>query len=472
MSNNPFGGNGQDPFEEFFKKLSQNGGSNFNADDLRGMGIPLDPAMLQGIFSQFTNMMSGQGQDGSVNWEMARQHARQAVAAKNDPTVTANQKSAVRDASQLADLWLDSVVQFSRPDYATEGWSRSEWVENSFDTWTEIASPVAEETTNAMNASIQQQIPEEMKGMLGGGNLLGGLGSMMFGMQVGSGVAQLAQEVLSTNDIGIPLISGRSALLPDAIKSFTEDLEIPAQEVMLYLAVREAALVRLHKANPWLREDIMSLIKRFARGIHVDIERIQSQAVEIDLDSLDPANIQEIFGAEMFEPQHTEDQQLALDRIENLLALIDGWATVVTEKATKNLPSSSRMSEAMARRRASGGPVQHVFEGLLGLKVQPRKFREATDFWRNYEEEHGASARDGLWEAPENLPTSEELDNAQAFEERSEFLHASDDEFDAALEKLLAGGYDEPADENTDEKKTDDGNSDNKGSEDGTSEDK
>ena len=206
MSNNPFGENGQDPFEEFFKKLSQNGGANFNADDLRGMGIPLDPSMLQGICSQFTHMMNGQGEDGSVNWDMARQHARQTVAAQNVPSVTANQKSAVRDASQLADLWLDPVVEFSRPDYATESWSRSEWVENSFDTWTEIASPVAEETTNAMNASIQQQIPEEMKGMLGGGNLLGGIGSMMFGMQVGSGVAQLAQEVLSTNDIGIPLI--------------------------------------------------------------------------------------------------------------------------------------------------------------------------------------------------------------------------------------------------------------------------
>jgi hypothetical protein len=87
--------------------------------------------------------------------------------------------------------------------------------------------------------------------------------------------------------------------------------------------------------------------------------------------------------------------------------------------------------------------------------VQPRKFREATDFWRTYESEHGAVARDGLWEAPENLPTSEEMDNAQAFEERSEFLNASDDEFDAALEKLLAGGYDEPAEGSSDEKKTD-----------------
>ncbi|MBM7051067.1 zinc-dependent metalloprotease [Rothia sp. ZJ1223] len=444
MSQNPFG-NGQDPFEEFFKKLSENGGAGFNADDMKNMGIPLDPAMLSNIMGQFSAMMSNQGE--GVNWDQARQHARQVAASNEDPSVTENQKSAVKDASQLADLWLDPVVEFSRPEYSTEAWSRAEWIENSFDTWTEIAQPVAEETTAAMNSSISSQIPEEMKSMLGGINIMGNLGSMMFGMQIGSGVAHLSTEVLSTTDIGIPLVSGRSALLPDAIKKFTDGLEIPAQEVMLYLAVREAALVRLHKTVPWLREDIMALIQRFARGIHVDIERMQSQAMEIDLDSMDPERIQEAFSAEMFEPQHTEDQKLALDRLENLLALIDGWATVVTEEATKNLPSTVRMSEVMNRRRADGGPVQHLFQGLLGLKVQPRKFREATDFWRGYESEHGAAARDQLWNAPENLPTSDELEDSQAFEDRSEFLNSTDEDFDAALEKLLSGGYDAPDEE-------------------------
>ena len=32
--------------------------------------------------------------------------------------------------------------------------------------------------------------------------------------------------------------------------------------------------------------------------------------------------------------------------------------------------------------------------------------REATAFWRDYDEKHGFEARDNLWLAPETLPTA------------------------------------------------------------------
>ncbi|MDO4898823.1 MAG: zinc-dependent metalloprotease, partial [Rothia sp. (in: high G+C Gram-positive bacteria)] len=210
-----------------------------------------------------------------------------------------------------------------------------------------------------------------------------------------------------------------------------------------YLAVREAALTRLHKTNPWLREDIIELIKRYSRGIHVDIERMQEAASEFDLDPSNPEEMMAAFSGDIFTPQNTEDQKLALDRLETLLALIEGWVTLITEQATKNLPMAAQLSETMARRRATGGPAEHAFAQLVGLELRPRKMREALAFWRSYEDTHGFEARDGLWNAPETLPTSEDLDDPEGFIDRRALLNASDDELDAALEKLLAGGYDE-----------------------------
>ena len=212
---------------------------------------------------------------------------------------------------------------------------------------------------------------------------------------------------------------------------------------MLYLAVREAALTRLHKANPWLREDIIELIKRYSRGIHVDIERMQEAASEIEIDPTNPEEMMAAFSGDMFKPQNTDDQQLALDRLETLLALIEGWVTLITEQATTNLPMAVQLAETMARRRATGGPAEHAFSQLVGLELRPRKMREALGFWRSYEEAHGFEARDGLWAAPETLPTSEDLDDPEGFISRRALLNASEDEFDAALEKLLSGGYDE-----------------------------
>lgn len=455
-NNNPFGNNpfgGQDPFEEFFKKLSEQGGldpqafNGMNPDDLKNMGIPLDPAMLSGIFAQVSSMMNAQASDEPVNWDLARQTARQVVAAGDDPSVTSNQKSAVADATQLADLWLDPATDFDRPGSTTEAWSKAEWVENSFEAWKEMAGPVATSLSEAMNHSLETQMPEELKGMLGGGNMLSGLGGMMFGSQMGQAIGGLAAEVASSTDIGIPLAPGRSSLIPAGVAAFGEGLEIPKQEVMLFLAVREAALTRLHKANPWLREDIMALIKRYSLGIHVDIERMQEAANNLDIDPHNPESIQEAFAGDVFKPQNTEDQQLALDRLENLLALIEGWVTVVTTEATKNLPTAAQLTETMARRRATGGPAEHVFASLVGLELRPRLAREAAQFWTAKTEELGVAGRDALWKAPETLPTGEELTDLTQYTERTEMLNASDDEFDAALEKLLAGGYDEPAEE-------------------------
>ncbi|WP_237233212.1 zinc-dependent metalloprotease [Rothia nasisuis] len=452
MNSNPHDPSGRDPLEEFIKRLTEqgfdlsamDGTAGFDADAFRNMGMPLDPAMLSGIFAQINSMMSAQGSDEPVNWDMAKQHARQVLAMGEDPSITSSQVGAVRDAAALADLWLDPVTLFERPNFGVEAWSKAEWVENSFTTWKDIAGPVAEEVSSAMNSSIQQQMPEEMASLLGGGAIFTGLGGMMFGMQMGQAIGRLAEEVVSSTDIGIPLAQGRSALLPGGVAAFGEGLEVPAQEVALYLAVREAALIRLHKAHPWLREDIIELIKRFSRGIHVDVERMQQAANDIDFDPANPEAMMEAFGGDMFKPQLTEDQQLALDRLETLLALIEGWVGLITEQATQNLPMAPQLAETMARRRATGGPAEHAFSQLVGLELRPRKMREALAFWRHYEEQHGFEARDQLWEGPETLPTGEDLDDPAGFTSRRALLTASEDEFDAALEKLLAGGYDEP----------------------------
>lgn len=69
--------------------------------------------------------------------------------------------------------------------------------------------------------------------------------------------------------------------------------------------------------------------------------------------------------------------------------------------------------------------------------------REALAFWRHYDQAHGMEARDALWKGPETLPSGEDLDDPEGFASRRALITASDDEFDAALEKLLAGGYEE-----------------------------
>lgn len=431
---------GQDPFQAMFQQFL--GQSGMSEEDLQKMGIPTDPAAMQAMFAQVQSMFAAGPSDGPVNWKAAKDHARRVVSAAGDPSVTDGQRKVIDDAVQLAQLWVADHTAFDSPGTDPAAWSRSEWIESTFETWQEITAPVAESMTKALTESIQGQLPEEMAGMLGGASgMLANAGSMMFAMQLGQVLGGLAGEVVSSTDIGFPLAKDRAAMLPLNVKDFGKDLGVPEQEVVIYLAVREVALARLFHAAPWLRQHVIDLITTFSQEIHIDMDRIEGLAAQID--PSDPTAMQEALGSGMFMPEQTPRQKATLKQLETILALIEGWVDVVTVRATTNLPGAPALSETIRRRRASGGPAEHAFGSFVGLELRPRRMREAAEFWRFVEQRRGLDDRDGLWESAELLPTDEDLDDPAGYESRRGLLTASDEEFDAALEALL--GADDPA---------------------------
>ncbi|MHC5558211.1 zinc-dependent metalloprotease [Kocuria sp. U4B] len=432
---------GKDPFQEMLERLL--GQSGMSPEDLRRAGMPMDPQAMSMMFQQIQSMMGGGAAEGPVNWTLAHDHARRIAAADGDPSVSATQRGAVEDAMKLAELWLGEHTEFGQTSIRPQAWSRAEWIEATLPTWKEMTGPVAGSVTKALTDALTQQLPAELSAMMGGASgMLAGAGGMLFGMQLGQAVGGLSREVLCSTDIGLPLAEGRSGLLPASIKAFGEGLDLPAQEIMLYIAVREAAHVRLFAANPWLRQHVLDLVKRFSEGIHIDMARIEEAAR--DIDPMDPSSMQEALSSGIFAPQQTPDQEAALKELETVLALVEGWVHVVTVDSTANLPSAGALSETIRRRRASGGPAEHAFGSLVGLELRPRRLREAAEFWQYVGERRGLRDRDGLWEAPELLPTDHDLDDPAAFSERRGLLTASADEVDAALQKLLSGGYEEP----------------------------
>ncbi|MDO5751050.1 MAG: zinc-dependent metalloprotease [Rothia sp. (in: high G+C Gram-positive bacteria)] len=456
-----------DPLEEFLKKLREQGfdpaaenaadaqaaannpfsgmfslplDGNIDPEELKNMGLPFDPSMLQGMFSQMQAMFSGQGgaAEKGVNWSQVKEQTRQLISRGSDPSVPTNLEYAAVDAANLADLWLDTATVFERHNIPLEAWGKTEWLDASFSSWRTMIEPVAAEVTESMVMPMPGDVPPEMAQILNNG-VLNNIGATIFGAQTAQALAGLADEVYTSTDIGFPLAPGRTALLPNGYAQLSEEIEVPAQEILLYLAVREAALVRLHRHTPWLLEDINALVARYARGIRVDMNRIQDSMSTLDVHS--PEEMQEALEGGMLNPQRTEDQELAVARLETLLALIEGWVSLVTEQATRNLPGSAKMAEMMTRRRIEGGPAEQVFANLVGLEMRPRLVREAQEFWRNFEENHGYEARDGLWAAPETLPTADELETPGAYAARVASQQVSDDDFDSELQKLLDGGF-------------------------------
>jgi putative hydrolase len=383
----------------------------------------LDMTQLGAALQQLGAMLQSGGTDtGAVNWELARDTARQVVAQAGDPSVSAIERREVEQALDLAALWLDPVTSFPATTSGGGAWSRSEWVEHTLPSWRRIVEPVAEKVNASMSGmlptgGLPEGLPPELASMAG--PLMGmakQMGSMMFGSQLGQGLGVLAGEVLGAADVGIPLTEdGRAALLPRNIAAFGDGLGVPADEVRLYLALREAAAQRLFAHVPWLRSQLTAAVEAYAAGIHVDPERIQEAAR--DLDPSDPESMQQVLASGVFVPDDTPEQVAALARLEALLALVEGWVDdVVTQASTGRLPGAEALRETMRRRRASGGPAERTFATLVGLELRPRRLREAALLWESVREARGAEARDGLWDHPDLLPGVEDLDGDEAIE--------------------------------------------------------
>ncbi|MFA5708723.1 zinc-dependent metalloprotease [Mycolicibacterium sp.] len=443
MADLPFGfSHGDDPDRDKNKKDS--GGPSdpfgFGAGDMGDLGQIF--TRLGQMFSGAGSAMAGGGGSGPVNYDLARQLASQSIGfVAPIPAGTAN---AIADAVRLAETWLDGSTALPAGTTTTSAWSPTDWIDHTLDTWKRLCDPVAQQISSVWTSAL----PEEAKAMAGPLlSMISQMGGMAFGSQLGQALGKLSKEVLTSTDIGLPLgPKGTAALLPQAVEEFSAGLEQPRSETMMFLAAREAAHHRLFSHVPWLSAQLLSAVEAYAQGIEIDMSGIEELAQGFNPASMaDPAAMEQLLNQGIFEPKATPGQTAALERLETLLALIEGWVqTVVADALGERIPGTSALSETLRRRRASGGPAEQTFATLVGLELRPRKLREAAALWQRLTEAAGMDARDAVWQHPDLLPSSEDLDDPAAFIDR--VIGGDTSGIDSALADLEKQFKDDPED--------------------------
>lgn len=430
----------EDEFRDMLRELLSGNGS-FDPSQLAGAaGLPSDPASLAALMSQLQGALRSSG-DG-INWDTSLQQAK-TIAGDGAQDTTPEQRAAFEQAFHIASLWLADVTDVAELSSEPALYTRTRWATKTMPFWTQLAEPVATNIANALTGVLTERAPEELSSMIANaGQLVRGIGGTLFAMQLGQVVGQLSREVVSGGDIGIPLLDdNEAALVPQNVADFGEGLDIPADQVQIYLAVRELAHARLFRHARWLRLHLISSITDFARGIRIDTDRLEELA-----ESFDPSNpeeLREAMTSGALIPARTEAQDASLARLETTLALIEGWVDVVTAAATERLPRSAAIAETVRRRRAAGGPAEQALGALVGLELRPRRLREAAQMWQQVTDAVGTAQRDALWSHPDLVPTAADIDAPEALIARLEAEARGErpeqDEMDLALEDLLRG---------------------------------
>jgi putative hydrolase len=390
--------------------------------------------------------------------QVMREAARNFLATHNDRPIGHLDSQRAREAIDIAQTWIDAHTQFPASTTNSDvAWSRKEWIDHSISGWQKLVEPLAEGMVQALAKVLKEMgaesfDPGQIEGLEGMDpstmTPFGPLGAMagqgeinflpimrtfmgqMIAQQLGTSIGALSTSLTASHDVAIPLFSKPALhLIPQNIAQWGEGLEIPEQEIYIYIALREVAAQRLFAHTPWLADYIRDQIASYGQGITVDIESIQRQAESAmssgELDITNPDSITLAINQGMFQPEESEAQSNALAKLEMTFALIEGWVDHITNIAARDrLPSLSALHESYRRSRIESAPTQQLFSMLLGLQISPRKSRECAQFWNEIyaityasqgDAESAVEIRDHRWEDAALLPTASDLSDPAKF---------------------------------------------------------
>ena len=366
-----------------------------------------------------------------------REAARKFLATQNDLPIGVEDVKKIQEALNIANTWIEDRTEFpATVTNADIAWSRKDWVDQSIIGWQKLVEPLANGMVEALGKVLSEIGPEVgflpvMRGFMG----------QLIATQLGQSLGALAIGLTGSQDAAVPLFEKSGAhLIPQNITAWGAGLEIPDQEILIYMALREVAAQRLFAHTPWLSDYIRDLIESYGRGITVDIESIQREAENAmssgELDINNPESITMAINQGMFQPEQSATQTAALAKLEMTFALIEGWIDhVVHLSAQDRLPSLAALEESYRRSRIESAPTQQLFAMLLGLQVSPRLTRECAHFWNeiyamsksetngaetndaetNDAESRGVTIRDHRWEDSALLPTAEDISDPAKF---------------------------------------------------------
>ena len=402
----------------------------------KAAGLPVDPAALQQLLSKLTSaIVPGETTEG-LNWTLVETQAKQ-IASANSRKVPESVSKSIDTAIATGSLWLDEVTDVASISSEPKLLSRELWVADSLGLFKDLATPVANRMSEALTENFKENLPEEFSGFMSqASGLMKSAGSVMFAMQMGQALGRMSEEVLSAGDIGLPIFKEpRPAFVAQNLAELVDSLEEDSDQIYFYFVIRELAHARLFKQSKWLREYTVNLITAYAREISIDNTRIVEMSENFD--PADIGNIQKAFESGSLIAPRTPSQTIALERIETVLALIEGWVDCVTQAATTRLPRSSAIAEVVRRKRSAGGPAEKTFLTLIGLELRPRKLREASAMWNQITDAVGIQKRDAIWSHPDLLPTGTDIQDPTALIAKLS-NGAPEDDMDQAIRDLLS----------------------------------
>jgi putative hydrolase len=354
--------------------------------------------------------------EGPLNLEIARQVGN-AIATQGmsdtdvSPEVGRSLDEAVRDAERL-------VTGYARKSFDEPVLSRGVgigwWVESTLTGWKWLLEHLADHFSGELGrlgGESEQANPVQAA--------MGQMAPLLVGIQAGVLVGNLAQGALGRYDFPIPRKDDeRLFFVVPNIERVRSDYEIDAGDLHRWLAVHDVARHLAVRSAPWVPGYFRSLLVEIVDATELDSADLERRLIELQSMGMDA--LQEGAGAGQTLPVvPTERHRRALDRLRAFLGCLEGYAGHIGGRVAPELvEDAARIDESLARHKAARAEMEKFLEQILGVSVDRKLESQGETFAAAVVKLHGIEQLNKVWDAPDNLPTIEEIRDPFAWMER------------------------------------------------------
>ena len=350
-------------------------------------------------------------QTGPVNWEIARQVAK-AVASAGKPGFppTDEDRGWFTDACRIAELHITRTTSFETvtPLDDIRVMSRPEWAEINLEGFRGLIDRLA------------SRLGGQIGGTAGvvGQPMMGAIGPLLFGLQIGFLVGYLSHRVLGQYDLCLPRHSpGAVYFVFPNIQKLEKELELEPQQFRLWLALHEVTHVLEFESIDWARDHFTGLVHRYIDAAQLDSSEVMGRLQGLS----DPEELSRLMQhpEELMPMMMSPEQEQVLEEIQAFMSVLEGYSEWIMDQVGRQiLPDFDKMREAVTRMRAEQSSAEKMFQSLLGIDLKREQYRAGEKFVRTIAD---AGKQEMLWEGTHNLPTVGEVADPVTWLERVAF---------------------------------------------------
>lgn len=299
-------------------------------------------------------------------------------------------------------------------DHRTYAFDRVDWIDANLVGFKRMFEPIE-----------KLDSPSQHKGNLG--RLASGVNQSVLSYEIGLLLGYLARRVLGQYDLALlgrePVdASGKLYYVEPNIRGVEAKLGLPKDDFRMWLALHETTHAFEFEAHPWVRVHFNSLLERYMAFMKQDAEYLKQgmQGLKVFANRVRTRGDENGSWIEAF---MNEDQRTLFGEMQAMMCVVEGYSNHVMNAVGKDLLANyEEISRKFEERQKQRTQSEQLFARLTGLNVKMEQYRAGERFIDEIVRLRSHDVARRVWEAPEFLPTMDEIRKPELWLTRIEAL--------------------------------------------------